>query len=143
MHYYLLFYFTNMLALATKLKSAARADHTMFGFFNDIDIAFAAFDFPRGVLTQLFSRHGIIKCIGHCLECAAPGADSNGRFESLYAVRSSWDECIHAILAVVQKINAAQNSFFVLGSFLEELHMTDPFCCFNIIIIASKGYSVK
>jgi hypothetical protein len=26
---------------------------------------------------------------------------------------------------------------------LEELHLTESFCCFNTTIIASKGYSVK
>ena len=132
-----------MPASAAEFKSATRTDHAMLGFFHGVNVTFAAQNFPCGIFTQFFPGHGVIKGIGHCFECAAPSADGNGRFECFYRVGSMRDKRIHATFAVVKQINAGWNVFFVLGSFLEELHLTRPFCCFNITIIASKGYSVK
>jgi len=115
----------------------------MLGFFHGVNVTFTAQNFPYGIFTQFSPGNSIIKGIGHCFEGAAPGADGDGRFECFYCIGSMRDKRIHATFAVVQQINAGWNVFFVLGSFLEELHLTGSFCCFITTIVASNGYSVK
>lgn len=111
-----------MPATPTKFKPTTRTGHAIFSFFHGIYITFAAFDFPGGILAQLLGGNIVVKCVGHCLECAAPSTDSNGGFKCFYLGGTSLYESIHSTLAVIQEINAARNVIFVLGSFLKELH---------------------
>jgi hypothetical protein len=116
-----------MFTTTTKFKPTARADHTIFGFFHKIGIALAAFNFPSGILAYLLRGDIVIKCVRYYSECATPSTDADGRFERFYCVGPCTDKRIHAALAVVQEVNSTWNFVFVFGSFLEELHLKNPF----------------